>query len=171
MRRFRVWLYSAAVLAALFDLGLGTARRTLKPWSAGRIRALTASVITWVARALRHELRVRQLRDAADLLGLLGVPGPVVRHELSALWHHARPVRRRLVAARVRRPGLRLRGVVLLSAVIVLVSTFAVGSSRGTDNCLAAPVGSTLGVPGPVPLYRLACTASGTGTCARSTAG
>ena len=66
---------------------------------------------------LRHELRVRQLRNAADLLRLLGLSRPVLRLELSSLWDLARPVRGGPVATGLRRAWVCLRGIVLLPAV------------------------------------------------------
>ena len=51
-----------------------------------------------------HQLRLRQLRIPADLFGLLGFSGSVLRRQLPALWPDAGSVRRRPLAARAMSP-------------------------------------------------------------------
>ena len=58
-------------------------------------------------------------------------PGAVLRNELSTLRGHARSVWRRPVAAGIRRPGLRVRGLLLLPAASYSYRTFAVGYGPG----------------------------------------
>ena len=56
-------------------------------------------------RAVRHELRLRQLRHPADVYLVFGVSRSLLRVQLSRLRVPSRPLRRRPLAARVRRTG------------------------------------------------------------------
>ena len=111
MRGCSKFLPTVAMVAAVIVGGFGLARG--KRSSRGR-RAVLGSyrVSDYLGAPGLYGMSYgfRELRNAADLFGLLGVPGAVVWDELSALRHLARPVRRRLVAAWIRRPGLCLWG-------------------------------------------------------------
>ena len=86
-------------------LGLGTGRAGAGPRGRAVLGVLPGQRLLRVARDVRDELRLRQLRHPEDLYLVLGVSRSLLRFQLSRLRVPPRPLRRRPLAARVRRAG------------------------------------------------------------------
>jgi hypothetical protein len=124
-----------------FGLGCARGKCSGRCWGA-LFKLIPGERLPGSAWALWYELWVCQLRHAADLDGLLGVSGTIVRVKLSTLWYLARQVWCRPMAPRVRRARLRLWSrflpVRFLCLRVVLVPDVRRGRQCRQSNGIAA---------------------------------